>query len=141
MQKVVGSNPTENEIWFSNFTLSRMKSEELYCKTNIKLLKLIKIWFRLTWRVTTFIWNKVSILLHICTPPSILNFTIHTKLTYSITRVLQINNCKTMLNCKPKIIVYVSCIKNFSIFGSVYVSIYTIHDVFVYRVPNSILYK
>ena len=39
-----------------------------------------------------------------------------------------------MLNCKPKIIVYVSCI---SIFGIVYASIYTIHDVFVYRVPNS----
>ena len=39
-----------------------------------------------------------------------------------------------MLNCMPKIIVYVSCV---SIFVIVYVSTYTIHDVFVYRVPNS----
>ena len=42
-----------------------------------------------------------------------------------------------MLNFRPKIIVYVLCIKKFSIFGIVYVSIYTINDVFVYCVPNS----
>ena len=42
-----------------------------------------------------------------------------------------------MLNRKPKIIVYVSCIKKFIIFGIVYVSMYAIHDVFVYRIPNS----
>ena len=31
-----------------------------------------------------------------------------------------------MLNCRPKIIVYVSCIKTYSIFEIVYVLIYTI---------------
>ena len=39
-----------------------------------------------------------------------------------------LSNCTTMLNCRPKFIMYVSCIKKFSIFGIVYVSIYMIHD-------------
>ena len=43
MQKVMGSYPTESKIRFSHATLftSRVKCEELFCKTNIKLLKLI----------------------------------------------------------------------------------------------------
>ena len=40
--KVVGSNPTEGKICFSHFTLFRVECEELFWKTNIKLLKLIK---------------------------------------------------------------------------------------------------
>ena len=43
--------------------------------------------------------------------------------------------CTTMQNCRPKIIVYVSCIK---FLGSCMYCVYTIHDVFVYRVPNSV---
>ena len=43
MQKVVGSNPTDGKICFSQFTLFyRVECEELFCKTNIKL-KCIKI--------------------------------------------------------------------------------------------------
>ena len=45
MQEVVGSNPTEGKIRFSQFTLlNRVECEKLFCKTNLKLkvLKLIK---------------------------------------------------------------------------------------------------
>ena len=45
IQEVVGSNPTEGKICFSQFTLFyRMECEKLFCKTNLKLkvLKLIK---------------------------------------------------------------------------------------------------
>ena len=45
MQEVVGSNPTEGKIRFSQFTLFyRVECERLFCKTNLKLkvLKLIK---------------------------------------------------------------------------------------------------
>ena len=44
MQEVVVSNPTggEGQISFSHFPLFRVECEELFCKTNIKLLKLIK---------------------------------------------------------------------------------------------------
>ena len=45
MQDVVGSNPTEGKIRFSQFTLFyRVECEKLFCKTNLKLkvLKLIK---------------------------------------------------------------------------------------------------
>ena len=45
MQEVVGSNPTEGKIRFSQFTLFyRVECEKLFCKTNIKrkLLKLLK---------------------------------------------------------------------------------------------------
>ena len=45
MQEVVGSNPTEGKIWFSQFTLFyRVECEKLFCKTNLKLkvFKLIK---------------------------------------------------------------------------------------------------
>ena len=40
MQEVVGSNPTEGKICFSHFTLFSVECEKLFCKTNIKLLKL-----------------------------------------------------------------------------------------------------
>ena len=45
MQEVVGSNPTEGKIRFSQFTLFyRVEYEKLFSKTNLKLkvLKLIK---------------------------------------------------------------------------------------------------
>ena len=43
MQEVVGSNPTEGKISFSQFTLFyRVKCEKLFCKTNLKL-KVFKI--------------------------------------------------------------------------------------------------
>ena len=42
MQKVFGSNPTEGKICFS-YTLFRVECEELFWKTNTRLLKLIKI--------------------------------------------------------------------------------------------------
>ena len=47
MQEVVGSNPTEGKIRFSQFTLFnrvRVECEKLFCKTNLKLkvFKLIK---------------------------------------------------------------------------------------------------
>ena len=43
MQEVVGSNPTEGKIRFSQFTLFyRVECEKLFCKTNLKL-KSIKI--------------------------------------------------------------------------------------------------
>ena len=45
MQEVVGSNPTEGKIRFSQFTLfNRVECEKLFCKTNLKLkvFKLIK---------------------------------------------------------------------------------------------------
>ena len=43
MQEVVGSNPTEGKICFSQFTLFyRMECEKLFCKTNIKL-KVLKL--------------------------------------------------------------------------------------------------
>ena len=48
MQEVVGSNPTEGKIRFSQFTLfNRVECEKLFCKTNLKLkvLKLIKTKF------------------------------------------------------------------------------------------------
>ena len=48
MQEVVGSNPTEGKICFSQFTLFyRVECEKLFCKTNLKLkvLKLIKTKF------------------------------------------------------------------------------------------------
>ena len=48
MQEVVGSNPTESKICFSQFTLFyRVECEKLFCKTNLKLkvLKLIKTKF------------------------------------------------------------------------------------------------
>ena len=41
MHEVVGSNTTEGKICFSHFTLIRVKCEKLFCKTNIKVLKLI----------------------------------------------------------------------------------------------------
>ena len=38
MQEVVGSNPIEGKICFSQFTLfCRVECEELFCKTNLKL--------------------------------------------------------------------------------------------------------
>ena len=38
MQEVVGSNPTEDKICFSQFTLFyRVECEKLFCKTNLKL--------------------------------------------------------------------------------------------------------
>ena len=41
MQEVVGSNPTERKICFSQFTLFyRVECEKLFCKTNIKLKEL-----------------------------------------------------------------------------------------------------
>ena len=43
-----------------------------------------------------------------------------------------------MLNCRPTIIVYISCIYRVAKIGIVYLSIYTIRNVFVYRVPNSV---
>ena len=46
MQEVVGSNPTDGKIYFSQFTLFyEVESENLFCKTNLKLklFKLIKI--------------------------------------------------------------------------------------------------
>ena len=49
MQEVVGSKPTEGiKICFSYFTLLliRVTCGELFCKTNVKLLKLITILFR-----------------------------------------------------------------------------------------------
>ena len=49
MQEVVGSNPTESKIRFSQFTLFyRVECEKLFCKTNIKLkaLKLNKTEYR-----------------------------------------------------------------------------------------------
>ena len=43
MQEVVGSNPIEGKICFSQFTLYyRVECGKLFCKTNIKL-KSIKI--------------------------------------------------------------------------------------------------
>ena len=43
MQKVVGSNPTEDKIRFSQFTLFyRVECEKLFCKTNMKL-KVLKL--------------------------------------------------------------------------------------------------
>ena len=43
IQEVVGSNPTEGKICFSQFTLFyRVESEKLFCKTNLKL-KVLKI--------------------------------------------------------------------------------------------------
>ena len=43
MQEFVGSNHTKGtKIWFSHFTILEVKREELFCQTNIKLLKLIK---------------------------------------------------------------------------------------------------
>ena len=48
MQEVVGSNPTEGKIRFSQFTqFNRVECEKLFCKTNLKLkvLKLIKTKF------------------------------------------------------------------------------------------------
>ena len=45
MQDVMGSNPTEGKIRFSQFTLfNSVECEKLFCKTNLKLkvLKLIK---------------------------------------------------------------------------------------------------
>ena len=44
MQEVVGSNPTEGKIRFSQFTLFyRVECEKLFCKTNIKLKLLNKV--------------------------------------------------------------------------------------------------
>ena len=43
MQEVVGSNSTESKICFSHFTLFNVKCEEVFWKTNIKLLKEI-VW-------------------------------------------------------------------------------------------------
>ena len=43
MQEVVGANPTEGKTYFSRVTLFIMECEELFCKTNIKLTKSIKI--------------------------------------------------------------------------------------------------
>ena len=40
MQEVVGSNPIAGKICFSHFTLFRAKCEELFCKTNIKIIKI-----------------------------------------------------------------------------------------------------
>ena len=48
MQEVVGSNPTEDKICFSQFTLFiEWSGKQLFCKTNLKLkvLKLIKTKF------------------------------------------------------------------------------------------------
>ena len=48
MQEVVGSNPTEGRIRFSQFTLfNGVECEKLFCKTTLKLkiLKLIKTKF------------------------------------------------------------------------------------------------
>ena len=43
MQEVVGSNPIEGKICFSQFTLFyRVKCEKMFCKTNLKL-KLLKL--------------------------------------------------------------------------------------------------
>ena len=43
-----------------------------------------------------------------------------------------------MLNCRHKIIVYVSCIKFWDrVCIEIHDTGYTKHDVFVYRVPNS----
>ena len=45
MQEVVGSNPTEGKICFSQFTpFYEVECEKLFCKTNLKLkiIKLIK---------------------------------------------------------------------------------------------------
>ena len=43
MQEVVGSNPTEDKIRFSQFTLFYIvEYEKLFCKTNIKL-KVLKL--------------------------------------------------------------------------------------------------
>ena len=42
MQEVVGSNPTKGTKMFFTFYSIRVKCEELFWKTNIKLLKLIK---------------------------------------------------------------------------------------------------
>ena len=42
MQEVVGSNPTEGKICFSQFTpFYEVECEKLFCKTNLKL-KIIK---------------------------------------------------------------------------------------------------
>ena len=48
MQEVVGSNPTEGKICFSQFTpFYEVECEKLFCKTNLKLkcIKLIKTKF------------------------------------------------------------------------------------------------
>ena len=37
--QVVGSNPTEGKICLRHFTLIRVEFKELFCNTNIKLLK------------------------------------------------------------------------------------------------------
>ena len=43
MQEVVGSNPTEGKIRFTQFTLFYIvECEKLFCKTNIKL-KVLKL--------------------------------------------------------------------------------------------------
>ena len=43
MQEVVGSNPTEGKIRFTQFTLfCIVECEKLFCKTNIKL-KVLKL--------------------------------------------------------------------------------------------------
>ena len=38
-----GSNPTGCKICFSHFTLFRVECEEMFCKTNIKLQKVLKL--------------------------------------------------------------------------------------------------
>ena len=68
MQEVVGSNPTDGKICFSQFTLFyRVECEKLFCKTNIKLkvLKLNKTKFiSKPWRHKI---DKISTFIRICT--------------------------------------------------------------------------
>ena len=49
--EVVGSNHTEGKICLSHFTLIRVECEELFCKTNIKLLKQVAFKFYINYGI------------------------------------------------------------------------------------------
>ena len=101
---------------FSHFTLIRVKCKELFCKTNIK-------------------W------LYYSTPSILHQYTLISLQTeYSFTVVLQIKNMVQQCSIANLKLLCMYCVL---VFLNSYMyrytrTRYTIHDVFVYHVPNSV---
>ena len=76
MQEVVGSNPTEGKICFSQFTpFYEVECEKLFCKTNLKL-KLLKLKIKCHKTQFVFFWEQYEYLRIICQLMSITVYTV-----------------------------------------------------------------
>ena len=115
MEKCVGSNPTEGKICFSHFTLFRMECEELFFKTNIKLLNYIENY------LCQNVWRQS---IEICK-------------VYNLNYYHVLNNIVYLIKIVNFPVFYL-----FFNFSCMYFRVlkYSIHDTQSFRVPNSNVY-